>query len=86
VHCLAYYLCGPEWLTDGERCGREIVNLEGATAPLDAQRAAGGRAWLVLDGMPASAGPRAWAEGLPPAPFPEAEGSVLKALGAPSYR
>ena len=85
-YCLAYYLCGPEWLTDGKRCGRPIVNLEGATAPLDAQAAAGGRAWLVLDGMSASEGPRAWARDLPAAPFPEAEGSVLKALGEPSNR
>jgi hypothetical protein len=84
-YCLAYYLCGPEWLTDGKRCGREIVNLEGATAPLDAQRAADGGAWLVLDGMPASEGPRAWARDLPAALFPEAEGSILKAVG-PSSR
>jgi hypothetical protein len=85
-YCLAYYLCGPEWLTDGKRCGRDIENLEGTTAPLDAQRTAGGRAWLVLDGMPASEGPREWARDLPAALFPEAEGSVLKALGGPSNR
>jgi len=79
-YCLAYYLCGPGWLTDGNRCGRTLVNLEGATAPLDAA-VPGGRAWLVLDGMPASEGPRAWAARLPPIPFPEAEGCVLKAVG-----
>jgi len=80
-YCLAYYLCGPGWLTDGNRCGRRLVNLEGATAPLDAERAAGGRAWLVLDGMPASDAPRAWAASLPAISFPEAEGCVLKAVG-----
>jgi 4-amino-4-deoxy-L-arabinose transferase-like glycosyltransferase len=85
-YCLAYYLCGPGWWTDGRRCGREIRNLEGDTAPLDAQRAAGGPAWLVLDGMPASEGPRAWARDLPGALFPEAEGAVLKAVGGPSNR
>jgi hypothetical protein len=85
-YCLAYYLCGPGWWSDGRRCGREIRNLEGDTAPLDAQRAAGGRAWLVLDGMPASDGPRAWAEDLPGTLFPEAEGAVLKAVGGPSNR
>jgi hypothetical protein len=80
-YCLAYYLCGPGWLTDGNRCGRKLVNLEGATAPLDAARSSGSRAWLVLDGMPASEGPRAWAARLPAIPFPEAEGCLLKAVG-----
>lgn len=80
-YCLAYYLCGPEWLTDGNRCGRPLVNLEGATAPLDAARSSGRRSWLVLDGMPASERPRAWAASLPAIPFPEAEGCVLKAVG-----
>jgi len=59
------------------------VNLEGATAPLDAARNSGAGAWLVLDGMPASEGPRAWAARLPAIPFPEAECCVLKAVGGP---
>ena len=88
-YCLAYYLCGPEWLTDGERCGREIVNTSREQRRRWMRRGpragAPGSCWTAC---PRRRGPRAWAEGSfrPRRAFPEAEGSVLKALGAPSYR
>jgi hypothetical protein len=83
-YCLAYFLCGPDWLTNGHRCGRPLVDLEGAVSPLNSAVASGRRAWLVLDGMPVSAEPREWSKAYPSILFPEAEGSILKKLGAPS--
>ena len=85
-YCIAYYLCGPAWLTDGHRCGRPLVNLEGGVTALDEAKSRGESAWLVLDGAPASAAPRAWAASLPELSFPEAEGCVLKRIGGGSSR
>ena len=81
-YCIAYYLCGPAWLTGERRCARPIVDLEGSTAPLDRARRDGQAFALVLDGMPESAAPRAWAEGCPEIEFPEAEGTVVALVPA----
>jgi len=85
-YCIAYYFCGPTWLTDGHRCGRRLVNLEGDVTVLAAAKSRGESARLVLDGAPDSAAPRAWAADLPGPSFPEAEGCTLKRIGGASPR
>jgi mannosyltransferase len=77
---VAFYLVGPEWLSDvqtGRPVSRDLPNLEGQPVRLTWAWKPGTRAWLVLAGVPWSEPLRAWARGLPCRQFPRAEHAVL---------
>ncbi len=80
--CLAYYLCGPEWLARGRECSIPIVNLQGQTGPLEAQAGTGEPSWLVLSTMPSADALKEETSGDPSIAFPEAEGATLKKFPA----
>ena len=76
--CLAYYLCGPEWLARGRICRFSITNVDGQTGPLVSQAATGSPFWLILSGMPSARAPREWSRDARSIDFPEAERVTLK--------
>jgi len=78
--CVAFYLVGPEWLYEGGRRGREVLNLDGEVVRLTWSWKPGERAWLVLAGEPRHPDLRRWAEMFPALPFPAAEGADLRRL------
>src|SRR5688572_8154939 len=78
--CVAFYLVGPEWLHEGGKRGREVLNLDGEVVRLTWSWKPGERAWLVLAGEPRHAELRQWAAIFPSLLFPEAEGSDLRRL------
>jgi 4-amino-4-deoxy-L-arabinose transferase-like glycosyltransferase len=78
--CVAFYLVGPEWLFDGGRHGREVLNLDGEVVRLTWSWKPGERAWLVLAGEPRHPELRSWAATFPSLPFPKAEGTDLRRL------
>jgi hypothetical protein len=78
--CLAYYLCGPDWLARGRKCGVALTNVSGAAAPLDDAVRRGRPFWLVLSGMPSARSPREWSRAYRSIAFPEAEGVTLKRI------
>jgi hypothetical protein len=78
--CVAFYLVGPDWLFEGGKRGREVLNLEGEIVRLTWSWAPGTRAWLVLAGEPRHAELRRWAAIFPSFPFPKAEGADLRRL------
>ncbi len=82
--CLAFYLVGPEWLSEameGRAPARDLLpNLEGESVRLNWAWRPGTRAWLVLAGQPVHEPLRQWAARFPTLPFPSAERSVLHRL------
>lgn len=78
--CVAFYLVGPEWLHEGGKRGREVLNLDGEVVRLTWSWKPGDRAWLVLAGEPRHAELRRWAAIFPSLRFPKAEGSDLRVL------
>ena len=86
--CVAYYVVGPQWLSDaldGGQPERSVVSLDGDGRRLAYAWRPGSRAWLVLAGEPASPALRRWARGFPSHSFPSAERAVVHRLdpGAP---
>jgi hypothetical protein len=84
--CLAYYLCGPDWLARERACGFAITNVHGQTGPLDSEVAAGRSFWLILSGMPSARAPREWSRGCRSIDFPEAENVTLKRIDPGQFR
>ena len=78
--CVAFYLVGPTWLSDGGKHGREVLNLDGEVVRLTWSWRPGERAWLVLAGEPRNAELRRWAAMFPSLPFPQSEGADLRRL------
>jgi hypothetical protein len=78
--CVAFYLVGPDWLSEAGKRRREVLNLEGEIVRLTWSWAPGTRAWLVLAGEPRNAELRRWAAILPSFSFPKAEGADLRRL------
>jgi hypothetical protein len=78
--CVAFYLVGPDWLFDGGKHGREVLNLDGEVVRLTWSWKPGERAWLVLAGEPRHPELRSWAANFPSLLFPKAEGSDLRRL------
>jgi len=78
--CTAFYLVGPQWLFEGGKRGREVLNLEGEIVRLTWSWAPGRRDWLVLAGEPRHPELRRWAEIFPLLRFPTAEGTELRRL------
>lgn len=78
--CVAFYLVGPDWLFDGGKHGRAVLNLDGEVVRLTWSWKPGDRAWLVLAGEPRYEELRDWARMFPSLPFPKAEGTDLRRL------
>ncbi|MDQ5858185.1 MAG: glycosyltransferase family 39 protein [Acidobacteriota bacterium] len=78
--CVAFYLVGPEWLYEGGKRGREVLNLDGEVVRLTWSWKPGERAWLVLAGEPRYPDLHRWASIFPSLLFPKAEGSDLRRL------
>jgi 4-amino-4-deoxy-L-arabinose transferase-like glycosyltransferase len=78
--CVAFYLVGPQWLHEGGKRGREVLNLDGEVVRLTWSWKPGERAWLVLAGEPRYTELRRWAATFPSLSFPKAEGSDLRLL------
>lgn len=78
--CVAYYLCGPDWLFREAKAYRPVSNLECEPVRLTWAWPPGQTAWLVLAGEPRCAPLRDWARRFPAMAFPTAEGAVLHRL------
>jgi 4-amino-4-deoxy-L-arabinose transferase-like glycosyltransferase len=78
--CVAYYLCGPDWLFREAKGCRPVSNLECEPVRLTWAWPSGQTAWLVLAGEPRCGPLRDWAKPFPAIPFPTAEGAVLHHL------
>lgn len=81
--CVAFYLSGPDWLSqvsEGGRPARDLPNLDGAVVRLNWAWKEGTRAWLVLAGEPQHPELRKWAERFPAFAFPRAERADLRRL------
>lgn len=78
--CVAYYLCGPDWLVRGAKGYRPVSNLECDPVRLTWAWPPGQTAWLLLAGEPRCGPLRDWAAAFPAIPFPTAEGAVLHRL------
>ncbi|HEV8232119.1 MAG TPA: hypothetical protein VGQ75_07215, partial [Thermoanaerobaculia bacterium] len=78
--CVAFYLVGPDWLSEAGKRRREVLNLEGEIVRLTWSWRPGERAWLVLAGEPRHPELRRWAAIFPSFPFPKAEGADLRRL------
>jgi hypothetical protein len=72
--CMAYYLCGPDWLFREARGYRPVSNLECEPVRLTWSWPSGTTAWLVQAGDPRCLALREWAGSFPATPFPTAEG------------
>jgi hypothetical protein len=75
--CLAYYVCGPDWLFGEAKGYRPISNLECDPVRLTWAWPPGETAWLVLAGEPKCRPLREWSTAFEKTPFPTAEGAVL---------
>jgi uncharacterized membrane protein len=81
ILCLAYYICGPRWLS-GEPCRKTFLNLDGAVAALQESVSRGERSWLVLSTLPSAEEPRRWSRGFRTISFPEAESVSVRRIEA----
>ncbi|HSD71596.1 MAG TPA: glycosyltransferase family 39 protein [Thermoanaerobaculia bacterium] len=79
IFCLAYYLCGPRWLS-GAPCRKTFVNLSGSVAPLQDSLGRGEKSWLVLSTLPTAEEPRRWSERFRTLSFPEAESITVRRI------
>jgi hypothetical protein len=75
--CVAYYLCGPDWLFREARGYRPVSNLECEPVRLTWSWPSGSTAWFVQAGEPKCRALREWAGTFAATPFPTAEGAVL---------
>ena len=78
--CVAYYVCGPDWLWRGGEGFRPVWSVDGDLLRLMSSWPAGTTGWLVLAGEPRRATLRSWARAFPATEFPPAEGAVLHRL------
>ena len=78
--CLAYYLCGEDWLARGQTCDVPITNVHGSAAPIEEEALRGRPSWLVLSGMRSARRLREWSRAAPSISFPEAEGVTLRRI------
>jgi Dolichyl-phosphate-mannose-protein mannosyltransferase len=78
--CTAFYVVGPDWLSDGGRSGRQIPNLDGEIVRLTYSWTPGTTAWLVLAGQPEHPEIRDWARQFPSIRFPASENAILVKL------
>jgi Dolichyl-phosphate-mannose-protein mannosyltransferase len=83
--CTAYYVVGPEWLSDGGRHGRPVSSIDGEIQRLTYSWLPGATAWLVIEGNPQRQELRGWAKQFDEIPFPTADGARLYRLD-PSRR
>jgi 4-amino-4-deoxy-L-arabinose transferase-like glycosyltransferase len=78
--CVAYYVCGPDWLWRGGEGFRPVWNIDGDLPSLMSSWPAGTTGWLVLAGEPRRQTLRSWVKTFPATEFPPAEGAVLHRL------
>ena len=78
--CVAYYVCGPDWMYRKGEGYRPVWSMDDDLVRLMSAWPPGSTGWLIFGGQPAHEPLRSWAQAFPATPFPSAEGAVLHQL------